>query len=183
MTSAVPSTMIVRAGDRAESARGRTAELPVEHPRALRRGTLLAMSVTLPLAVAASAVSYLMASQQRSIVVAIGLAAGASMATQVVHRCRRAGLRAVAIGLVASALAVIGMQLGVLAAEPGPFWPALVDHASIAGLTDIAHTYVDGEPVRAGLSIGAALLLAYLTGRGLGACRFERRAAEALNRH
>ncbi len=183
MTSAVPSKMIVRAGTRDEAAPVHAVDASVEHPRALLRGTLLAWAIAAPLVVAASAVSYLMEAQQRSVVVAIGVAAGASMATQVVHRCHRAGMRATAVALFASALAVIGMHLGTLAAEPGPFLPAFMDHANVAGLVDIASEYVGGEPVRAGASLGAALVFAYLAGRGLGACRLEKRAAEAFRRY
>ncbi|WNM23944.1 hypothetical protein [Demequina capsici] len=188
MTHAVPSESMARSGTLKggasiapvrDSAR-ESSDHEARHARAVLRGSMLGLAITVPLAVAASGVAFLTGHQERTIVVALGLAAGASMATQVTTRCHRAGVAATFVAVVSMALAVLGMHVGVLAAQPGPWLPEVMAHANLAGLGDIVGEYVRDQPSRAVASIVAGVVFAYLAGRGLGECRLEQRLSRLL---
>ena len=152
----------------ASSAADREAAHAARHRGAVRRGVWMGIAITVPLVFVAAAVSYVSGSPSRYLAIAIGLAAGASMATHVIDRCHRAGLAAVAVTALALLLMVPLSCFSCVAAEGGQPFAGMVDHVAANGVGGLFAHYAAGEPWRALAAMGASLAIAYLTGRGLG---------------
>lgn len=175
------------------AARARAAQVPgaaaqrtqrelahaARHRSVVRRGVWMGIAITLPLVAVAAVISYVSGSPSRYLAVAIGLAAGASMATQVVDRCHRAGAAAAGVTAGALLLLVPLSCFACVAAEGASPLTGMVEHVSRYGVGGLFAHYASGEPWRALAAVAAALAVAYLTGRGLGDGRLLSRLVKA----
>lgn len=161
------------------SSADREAGHAARHRGAIRRGVWMGIAITVPLVAVAAVISYVSGSPSRYLAIAIGLAAGASMATQVIDRCHRAGLAAVAVAAFALLLLVpLSCFSCVAAASESPL-SGMVEHVAANGVGGLFAHYAAGEPWRALAAMGASLAIAYLTGRGLGDGRLLGRLVRA----